>query len=83
MNTQTTKIKPIIWKEYDGRMLGFCGGLKLFDYEHEFSNPQVGYLLNFKLKTKLPYPPMTLSSRENCEKMALALLQKFVDKIVE
>jgi hypothetical protein len=74
------KLKPIIWKEYEGTTHGYVGGLRMFSYFYNDFYPNGG---RFKMKSVLPFPPVELNSREECQKMCQAIFQKFIAKVTE
>jgi hypothetical protein len=76
------KLKHIEWKEYDNKFLGYVGGMKLFEYEYDMPKTVVGYMSQYKLKSRL-FGEMTLTTAESCQDMAQARLQQFVAKLVE
>lgn len=75
------KIKPIIWKEYDGVMIGYVGGKKLFSYWYNGVNADE--IRKFTLKPSLPYSKMELATREACESASQSILQRFVSQVME
>lgn len=75
------KLKTIEWKEYDEQVHGYVGGIKLFSYFYDIRSSRGGP--QYKLYTKLPYANQDLNTREECQAMAQAILQRFVAKLVE
>jgi hypothetical protein len=78
------KIKPIVWKEFDGVTIGFVGGRKLFSYGYNMNSLKYDKSTEvFKLTNVIGYPPNSLASRQECEQMAQALLQKHIAALTE